>query len=199
MEQTEEQGGQRQIACFLLGGEKYAVDIMTIKEVIRPMKVKPLPDCPRFVEGVINLRGAIIPVIDLRKRFGIPAPEKGGKLERMIIAVVKGRIVALTVDHVLEIIWVDRKAISRAPVKTKGGSDFLEGVCKVDDDLATLLNLDLIVSTEERIELEQIRREIVGPEAQENGEPTGEGKSDKAPEATGERKDENTGERGKTA
>jgi len=64
-----------QVACFRLGDDIYAVDIMRIKEIIRPQKLASLPKAPSFVEGVLNLRGAVIPVIDLRKRFDMPPRE----------------------------------------------------------------------------------------------------------------------------
>ena len=70
--ENQEQRREIQLACFRVGEEMYALDIMRIKEIIRPQKLTPVPKAPRFIEGVINLRGAVIPVVDLRKRFDQP-------------------------------------------------------------------------------------------------------------------------------
>ena len=98
-----EQGRQDvQLACFRVGEALYALDILRIKEIIRPQKLTRVPKAPAFVEGVINLRGAVIPVVDLRKRFELS--ETGiGRKTRVIICALSGKIIGLVVDEVAEV------------------------------------------------------------------------------------------------
>ena len=74
-----------QMVTFQVGAEEYGLDITAITEVIRPLKITALPRMPEFVEGVVNLRGAIIPIVDLRKRFGLPAGTESRRTTRMLI------------------------------------------------------------------------------------------------------------------
>src|SRR5512133_2192846 len=94
-----------QVACFRLLDDLYAVDIMRIKEIIRPQKLTTLPKAPAFIDGVINLRGAVIPVVDLRKRFNMPERESAATT-RLLIVRLSAQIVGLVVDDVTEVITV---------------------------------------------------------------------------------------------
>src|SRR5512137_1949239 len=94
-----------QVACFRIGDDIYAVDIMRIKEIIRPQKITVLPKAPQFVEGVLNLRGTVIPVIDLRKRFDMPQREIDQN-RRLLIITLAGCIMGMAVDEVTEVITV---------------------------------------------------------------------------------------------
>lgn len=143
-----------QLACFRVGGELYALDIMHIREIIRPQKLTPIPKAPRFVEGVINLRGAVIPVTDLRKRFDQPVSDETRK-HRIIICAIGGRIVGLLVDEVLEVRRCARHDVSPAPQFLKGPeAEFFLGVARRGDELVMVLDLDRILSTDERIALQ---------------------------------------------
>src|SRR5512133_2062133 len=103
-----------QLACFRLLDDLYAVDIMRIKEIIRPQKLTPLPKAPAFIEGVINLRGTIIPVVDLRKRFEMQQKELT-VFTRLLIVRIAGQSVGLVVDDVTEVITVPLKDIKPPP------------------------------------------------------------------------------------
>jgi purine-binding chemotaxis protein CheW len=145
-----------QLACFRVGGELYALDIMNIREIIRPQKLTAIPKAPRFIEGVINLRGAVIPVADLRKRFDQPCSEETRK-NRIIICSVGGRIVGLLVDEVLEVRRYGRQDVAPAPQFLKGPeAEFFLGVARRDDDLVMVLDLDRILSTDEQIALQRL-------------------------------------------
>ena len=145
-----------QLACFRVGGELYALDIMNIREIIRPQKLTVIPKAPRFIEGVINLRGAVIPVADLRKRFDQPCTEETRK-NRIIICSVGGRIVGLLVDEVLEVRRYGRQDVAPAPQFLKGPeAEFFLGVARRDDDLVMVLDLDRILSTDEQIALQRL-------------------------------------------
>jgi purine-binding chemotaxis protein CheW len=151
-----------QLACFRIGTEMYALDIMRIKEIIRPQKLTPIPKAPRFVEGVINLRGVVIPVVDLRKRFDLPATVD--RKTRVIICSLAGKILGLVVDDVTEVRRCARQDIQPPPQFLKGkGADFFLGVCRREEDLVMLLDLDQILSSVEKIDLEGL--ETMQPKA----------------------------------
>lgn len=145
-----------QLACFRLGSELYALDILKIKEIIRPQKLTPVPKAPRFIEGVINLRGAVIPVADLRKRFDQPAVEDPRK-NRIVVCRLDGKAIGLLVDEVTEVRRYTRQELSPAPQFIKGPeAEFFLGVARRGDDLVLLLDLEKVLSTVEKIELKQI-------------------------------------------
>ncbi|BCR05122.1 chemotaxis protein CheW [Desulfuromonas versatilis] len=147
-----------QLACFRIGAESYALDIMRIKEIIRPQKLTPVPKAPSFIEGVINLRGSVIPVVDLCKRFEHGAGGLQGKA-RIIICTLSGRIAGLLVDEVFEVRRYSRKEVQPAPHFLKGkGSEFFLGVCRRGEDLVMILDLERILSTDEKIDLDMIRQ-----------------------------------------
>src|SRR5512144_1060722 len=103
-----------QIACFRLGEDLYAADIMRIKEIVRPQKLTRLPKSPSFVEGVLNLRGTVIPVIDLRKRFDFPEAALD-KNTRLLIVTIGRQLLGLEVDEVTEVVTVTVKDIKPPP------------------------------------------------------------------------------------
>ncbi len=142
-----------QIACFRLGEDIYAADIMRIKEIIRPQKLTSLPKSPAFVEGVLNLRGTVIPVVDLRKRFDFPVSDLD-KNTRLLIVTVGRQLLGLEVDEVTEVITINVKDIKPPPQVVKGVSaEYLIGVCLAKDSLIMLLNLDKILTDRESNEL----------------------------------------------
>jgi purine-binding chemotaxis protein CheW len=142
-----------QVACLRMGDGLYAVDIMRIKEIIRLPKLAPLPRALPFVEGVINLRGSVIPVVDLRKRFGLP-PVENSDSARLLILSVGGQPLGLSVDEVTEMITVpvrDLKPPSRG-VRLVGG-EYMVGLCLVRDVPVMLLNIDALLSFKEKAAL----------------------------------------------
>ena len=153
-----------QLACFRVGPELYALDIMRIKEIIRPQKLTPVPKAPSFIEGVINLRGAVIPVADLRKRFDQPINDASRK-NRIVICSLAGKIIGLLVDEVTEVKRFGRHEIAPAPQFIKGPqADYFLGVARRDDDLILLINLEKVLSTEELIELQSISNVSSSPD-----------------------------------
>jgi purine-binding chemotaxis protein CheW len=145
-----------QLACFRVGAELYALDIMKIKEIIRPQKLTPIPKAPSFVEGVINLRGAVIPVADLRKRFELPVSSENRK-QRIVICSLAGKIIGLLVDEVTEVKRYGRKDIAPAPQFIKGPqSDYFLAVARDKDELIMLIDLEKVLSSDEKIELQKL-------------------------------------------
>jgi len=161
---SKSEGGRSevQLACFRIGPEMYALDILRIKEIIRPQRLTPVPKAPSFIEGVINLRGVVIPVVDLRKRFDQPNLGSDRKT-RVIICSLSGKIIGLMVDEVAEVRRYSRREVQPAPKFLKGkGAEFFLGVCRRDDDLVMLLDLEKILSSEEKIDLEKIEKTSSG-------------------------------------
>jgi purine-binding chemotaxis protein CheW len=151
-----------QVVSFQVGSEEFGLDINAVAEVVRPLKITPLPRMPQFVEGVINLRGTIIPVVDMRKRFELSEIKNEPKKMRMMItknAVAAhpgaGRqLLGLVVDSVQEVITLQKKQIESAPEAAKGvHADFIAGMGKVDNRLIILLDITTILSREERAAL----------------------------------------------
>lgn len=147
-----------QLACFRLGDGNFAADIMRIKEILRPQRLTKLPRTPAFVEGVISLRGSVIPVIDLRKRFDLPdrAPLEES---RLLVVSVARQLVGLVVDDVTEVVTVQAQDIKPPPLVAEGiSTEYLIGVCLVRDSLIMLLNLDTILTSRETSALAGLSR-----------------------------------------
>lgn len=148
-----------QIVTFPVGGEEFGIDITAVTEAIRPLPITALPHMPPFIEGVINLRGRIIPVVDLRKRFNISEGGIDRRKTRMIIirGATTGRerdLLGLTVDGVRDVMPVVKGQIERAPEAATGrGVEFIAGVVKTDAGLVILLDSSRILSREERAAL----------------------------------------------
>ncbi len=146
-----------QLATFFVGGEEYALDIMRIKEIIHPLKITPVPKVPEFIEGVIELRGAILPIVDLRKRFGLPAPPPV-RATKYIIVGIEGRIVGLVVDGVGEVLRVGKGEVRPSPLTAGDAARYFSGVCRRDGRIVMILDIDKILSSEEKISLAGLTR-----------------------------------------
>jgi purine-binding chemotaxis protein CheW len=154
---------ETQLAVFKVAGEKYALDIMRIKEIQRFQAVTRIPKAPEFIEGVINLRGAVIPIVDMRKRLDLAITEPTKKT-RIVIANVGGKIVGILVDEVKEVNRVNRSDIGAAPALARGiGSEYIVGVVKRKDELLLLLDFDRILTTEERVRIAEIKGKVPVP------------------------------------
>jgi purine-binding chemotaxis protein CheW len=142
-----------QVACLRMGDGLYAVDIMRIREIIKLPKLAPLPRALPFVEGVINLRGSVIPVVDLRKRFGLP-PVEHKESARLLILSIAGQPLGLIVDEVTEMITVPLRELKPPPrgVRMVGG-EYMVGLCLVREVPVMLLNIDALLTFKEKAEL----------------------------------------------
>ena len=151
-----------QIVTFVVGREEFGLDIGVITEALRPLKITPLPHMPRFIEGVVNLRGVIIPVVDLRRRFGLENIQNDPRKMRMIITRgamhggpgAEKDLLGLVVDAVREVLHVPVREIGPAPEAARSGqAGFIAGVAKVADRLIIILDIGRILSGEERTAL----------------------------------------------
>lgn len=144
------------LACLRVGSAFYALDIMGIREIIRPLPVVPVPRAPTYVDGVITLRKAVIPIVDLRRRFGIEPGDE--PLVRIVICAVDGRIIGLVVDEVSEVVSLPRDEIRPAPYYMAGSdNEFFPAVCRHNGALLLLLNLRKILSSDQPIDADQIQ------------------------------------------
>jgi purine-binding chemotaxis protein CheW len=165
-----------QLASFLVGDGWYALDIMRIKEIIQPQPITRVPKAPPFIEGVIELRGAILPIVDLRKRFDLEPTPPGRSTKYLIVALEgldpRGQpnrtptrwVVGLVVDGVREVLRVARDEIRPAPAMAVGESSrYFSGVCPHRDQIVMVLDLDAVLSSTERISLAGLAQESVAP------------------------------------
>lgn len=139
-----------QLVSFVIENEEFGIDILSVQEIIRPVAITRVPRAPAFIEGVINLRGRIVPVVDLRKRFGLPERDRD-KETRIVVVELGGRVVGFMMDAVREVIRVDRGVIEPPPDLAIGiDAQYIKGVAKLDDRLLILLDLDEVLSGDEQ-------------------------------------------------
>jgi len=132
-----------QLAGFRMGDNLFAVDIMRIKEIVIPQKLAGFPLQNSTLDGMINLRGQVIPVMNLRARFGLP-PRPGGPGKLMIVSVA-GRQVALAVDDLDEVVTVPIRDLTPPPDMVEGiGAEFLIAVCLCSERLYLVLDIDTL-------------------------------------------------------
>ncbi|MFP4392204.1 MAG: chemotaxis protein CheW [Desulfohalobiaceae bacterium] len=145
-----------QLVSFKLKDEEFGVDILQVQEIIRMQEITHVPNAPDFVEGVINLRGRVIPIVDLRKRFGLERQEHG-KATRIIVVMIGQVTVGLIVDEVSEVLRIPEDTVEPPPPIVAGiESDYIKGVGKLEDRLLILLDLNKILSREEKSSLKQV-------------------------------------------
>ncbi len=136
-----------QLVTFKLGDEEYAIDILKVQEINRMVEITSIPSAPEYVEGVINLRGKVIPVINLRKRFGLPVKEVDAQSRIMVVDV--GVKVGIIVDSVSEVLRLSSDTVEPPPPMTAGnGSKYISGVGKLGDRLVILLDIEKLLRNE---------------------------------------------------
>ena len=118
-----------ELCAFRVGDEEYVVDLRRVREVVPPLPVRPVPRAPEAIEGVVDLRGEVIPLVDVRRRFGLPEAPRSRRARLMVIR-IEGRVQALLVDAVLEVMRIPRSAIRPAPLLPgSGGPQLFLGAC----------------------------------------------------------------------
>ena len=144
-----------QVVSFRVGAEQYGLDIASVQEIDRVQPITKVPQALAFVEGVMNVRRAIIPVIDLARRFGLK-PVVADRQTRVIIANLSGQSVGFIVNAVNEVVAIPVKSIDPAPPLTFDRSmKFITGMARVGESLISILSLDKLLSTEEIDHLQQ--------------------------------------------
>jgi len=133
-----------QLCAFRAGDEELAVDIMRVQEIIPPLPVTRVPKAPKAIEGVVNLRGTIVPVVDVRRQLGLPEPAQAPRT-RLVVCRVGPHLLALKVDGVTTVLRVEREALKPAPVG-EGASPHIVGVCSAGGRLRLLLDVRALLS-----------------------------------------------------
>lgn len=138
-----------QLVTFSIGDEECGVNILKVQEIIRTMEITKVPRAPDFVEGVINLRGKVIPIIDLRRRFGLSS-RIHDKNTRIIVIEINNVIVGCVVDAVSEVLRIPATTVEPPPPVVAGvDSDYISGVGKLQDRLLIMLDLDRLLSSDD--------------------------------------------------
>ncbi len=140
-----------QLATFLVGDNEYAVDIMAVKEILQPLPMTPMPRMPALVEGVIELRGRIIPIVDLRKRFDVPAPPFA-RATKIVIAPIDGQEIGFVVDGVNEVIRVAKTDLGPPPALARS-APFYRAVLQRGGKVIMVLDVAQLFSAEEKLAL----------------------------------------------
>ncbi|NMB82112.1 MAG: chemotaxis protein CheW [Ignavibacteria bacterium] len=151
----KENKGLLQLVSFKIGNEEFGIDILKVQEIIRLMTITQVPNSPEFVEGVINLRGRVIPVLDLRIKLGMPKIEYSNTT-RIIVVEINGITIGFIVDAVSEVLRISSDITEPPPSIVSGvDSEFITAVGKLEDRLIMLLELDKILSINENLELKK--------------------------------------------
>ncbi len=139
----------KQYVRLLLGADKYGIDIMDIEEILRMVDITTVPKAPSFVEGIINLRGRVIPIVDLRKKLGIEATEFTNST-RIVVVNMEGRKIGFIVDNVEDVLRVDSSMVDKAPGTSTGADNkYIKGVAKTAQEMVIILDVHKIFSTGE--------------------------------------------------
>ncbi|MDR2489553.1 MAG: chemotaxis protein CheW [Desulfovibrio sp.] len=156
-DQTKRQDAELlQLVTFSIGEEEFGVDILKVQEIIRTMEITRVPRAQAFVEGVINLRGKVIPIIDLRRRFGLDS-KAHDKHTRIIVIEINNMIVGFVVDSVSEVLRIPAGTVEPPPPVVAGlESEYISGVGKLHDRLLILLDLDKLLSHDDLESLGQL-------------------------------------------
>ena len=137
-----------QLVSFHVGGEEFGLDILRVQEIIRVQQLTRVPNSPDFVEGVINLRGKVIPVVALRKRFGLETLAQD-KQTRIVVVEVKGTVLGFMVDSVSEVLRIPADTVEAPPRLGKVEREYVSGVGKLNDRLLILLDVDRLMGDSE--------------------------------------------------
>ncbi len=137
-----------QLVSFYLGDEEFAMEILKVQEIIRMVDLTRVPNAPDFVEGVINLRGKVIPVIGLRKRFGMAAKEPD-KQTRIVVLETHGTVIGFVVDSVSEVLRLPADTVEPPPRLVKSEREYVSGVGKLPNRLLLLLDVNRLLSDAE--------------------------------------------------
>lgn len=153
---TIESNDLMQLVSFKLGNEEFGIDIGRVQEINMMMQLTKIPNSNQFIEGVVNLRGKIVPVVNLRERLGLSKKEDDNRT-KIIVSDVNNKLIGYIVDEVNEVLRISKSIIEPTPeIITGVNSDLIQGVAKLEGRLLILLNLDKLLSSAEINHLQQI-------------------------------------------
>lgn len=178
MRNVRQSVAQVQLVTFRLGQEEFGLDVFTVQKILRHEPVTPVPRAPRFVEGVLDVRGEVIPVLDLRKRFELPRTDTDEDT-RIVLVDFQGEPLGLVVDAVMEVLRVPETMLAPPPRYFKGlAQEFIRGIVRMDQRLVVLIDLEQVLSSDERIALHEI--DFAAARAEAAAEATSEASSEPA-------------------
>ena len=151
-------GGEEllQLVSFRIGEEEFGVDILKVQEINRMLDITKVPNSPSFVDGVINLRGKVIPIVNLRERFGLGNRERD-KDTRIVVVELSGKTVGFVVDAVSEVLRIPKSVTEPPPSIVAGiNSEYITAVGKLEDRLLILLDLERVLSEEMKASLKTV-------------------------------------------
>lgn len=147
--ESEEPGFAQELLTFTLGAEEYAIDILKVQEIRGYDAVTTIANAPSFIKGVINLRGTIVPIVDLRIKFNLPSVEYGGQTV-VIVVNVGSRIVGVVVDGVSDVMTLTPEQIKPAPEFSLSlSSDYLSGLASIGERMLVLVDIEKLLNSEE--------------------------------------------------
>lgn len=135
---------QEQLVVFSVANESFGIDISTVQEIIRLQQVTDVPNAPMYVKGIINLRGKVIPIIDLREKLGFIGGEETSA-SRIVVVDIHGSTVGMIVDSVSEVLRLSNDAIEKPSSIIESYERYLRGIGKLDEKLIMLLDIESIV------------------------------------------------------
>jgi purine-binding chemotaxis protein CheW len=156
METNQTQSDILQLVSFTVGSEEFGVNILKVQEIIRMIEITQMPNSPDFIDGVINLRGRVIPVINLRKKLGRERIEHD-RNTRIIVVDLNGQTIGFIVDGVSEVLRIPGNITEAPPSITAGmNSDFITSIARLEDRLLILLDLEKTLLSEEKTALQAL-------------------------------------------
>mgnify|MGYP002622584896 CR=1 FL=1 len=148
--------GSMQLVSFQLAQEEYGIEITKVQEIILMGEITRVPQTPQYIKGLINLRSTVIPIVDLRLRFGLPEQKRTDETRIMVINVA-GKTIGIIVDAVSEVLRISQEQIAPPPPTVAGlGEEYLIGLAKLENRLLILLDIDGILAEQELEKAEEI-------------------------------------------
>ncbi|HCS38885.1 MAG TPA: chemotaxis protein CheW [Anaerolineaceae bacterium] len=147
---------EKQLVIFELGAEYFGIDISMVEGINKMLEITKIPQAPAYMEGITNLRGSVLPVIDLQKRFGMVLQERTNET-RIMVANVDGVKIGMVVSAVSEVLTIEDTVIEPPPPMVSNvNSEFIIGVAKIDKRLVILLDLAKVLSVEEKMQVTKV-------------------------------------------
>jgi purine-binding chemotaxis protein CheW len=144
---------EKQLVIFEVGNEHFGIDISSVEGIVKLQEITRIPHAPSFMLGITNLRGSVIPVIDLHQRFGI-APQDHSKETRIVITHIYGLKIGMLVSAVSEVLTIDDKVVDPPPPMISNvNSEYIVGVAKLDQKLVILLDLAKVLTNDEKTQI----------------------------------------------
>jgi len=147
---------KQEFLAFTLGSEEYCIDILKVQEIRGYEPVTPLPNTPAFMKGVVNLRGLIVPIIDLRIKLDLYKVEYD-QFTVVIILGIRGRIIGVVVDSVSDVVALEADEIKPAPqIGAAIQTDYINGLASVDERMLIIIDIEKLATIEELIQVEKV-------------------------------------------